>query len=130
MQLVECPQWCLRLQWQRKILKRDHRMTHWSRKIPHKYPRSRVTLGRMRRVASLGTDVWLLRALRDPPSGYLWNLPRSHASEWQLLVVPYRLPCGEISERSQDGKNSQRQLHPEQGGISGLRTEPRDEQVP
>ena len=37
--------------------------------------------------------------------------------------MPYRLPCGETSERSQDGKNFQRQLHPERGGISGLRAE-------
>ena len=130
MQLVECPQWCLRLQRRGKIPRRDHQMTHWSHPTLHKYPQNGYARVHMQQVVSLGTGVWLTRVWRDPPGGCLWTLPRDRASEWQLLVVLYRLPCGGISERSQDGKNSQRQLHPEKGEIFGLRAEPDDEQVP
>ena len=106
-------------------------MTHWSRPTLHKYPQNGDARVHTWQVVSLGTGVWRTSgALRDPPGGCLWTLPRDRVSEWQLLVVPYRLPCGGISERSPDGKNSQRQLHPEKGEIFGLRAEPRDEQVP
>ena len=129
-QLLEHPLWCLKRQQWRRILKRDHRMTHWSRRIPRKYPRSGVVPGRTRQEASLDADVWLLRVMKNPPSGCPWNLLRDRAFEWQLPIVPCRLLYGETSERFQDGKNSQRQLLLDQGGIPGLRAGSHDGQVP